>query len=84
MSSLRNAAVAALFASTVVFAAPPAYGSGDGGLSLPIVDLGYERHQAYLYNETGQFYNFTNIRYAAPRTSADGLELSLRCLLICS
>ncbi|KAF2194226.1 alpha/beta-hydrolase [Zopfia rhizophila CBS 207.26] len=29
--------------------------------NLPIVDLGYELHQ-----ETGDYYNFTNIRYAAP------------------
>ncbi|KAF2175594.1 alpha/beta-hydrolase [Zopfia rhizophila CBS 207.26] len=34
--------------------------------SLPIVDLGYELHQASGFNETGGFYNFSNIRYAAP------------------
>lgn len=34
--------------------------------SLPIVDLGYELHQAAFYNDTGHFYNFSNIRYAAP------------------
>jgi carboxylesterase type B len=33
---------------------------------LPIVDLGYERHQALSYNSTGQYYTFSNIRYAAP------------------
>ncbi|OJJ45549.1 hypothetical protein ASPZODRAFT_152607 [Penicilliopsis zonata CBS 506.65] len=33
---------------------------------LPIVDLGYELHQAYSYNETSGLYNFSNIRYAAP------------------
>ena len=36
--------------------------------SLPVVDLGYELHQASLYNSTGGFYNFSNIRYAAPPT----------------
>ena len=30
---------------------------------LPIVDLGYERHQAFSFNETAKTYNFTNIRY---------------------
>ncbi|KAE9363396.1 alpha/beta-hydrolase, partial [Stipitochalara longipes BDJ] len=33
--------------------------------SLPLVNLGYEVHQAS-YNATGQYYNFTNIRYGAP------------------
>ncbi|KAI4731725.1 carboxylesterase family protein-like protein [Aureobasidium sp. EXF-10728] len=33
---------------------------------LPIVDLGYVRQQASLYNATGGYYNFSNIRYAAP------------------
>ncbi|KAH7085808.1 carboxylesterase family protein-like protein [Paraphoma chrysanthemicola] len=33
---------------------------------LPNVDLGYEIHQAANFNETGGFYNFTNIRYGAP------------------
>lgn len=35
---------------------------------LPVVDLGYELQQATLFNSTGQFYNFSNIRYAAPPT----------------
>ncbi|KZN84710.1 Secreted lipase [Penicillium chrysogenum] len=34
--------------------------------ALPKVDLGYEIHQALSYNETGQLYQFTNIRYAQP------------------
>ena len=34
--------------------------------SLPVVDLGYQLQQATLYNSTGAFYNFSNIRYAAP------------------
>ncbi|KAJ6126554.1 hypothetical protein N7523_002166 [Penicillium sp. IBT 18751x] len=33
---------------------------------LPIVDLGYERHQAISFNNTHGLYNFSNIRYAAP------------------
>ncbi|KAJ5535540.1 hypothetical protein N7527_001794 [Penicillium freii] len=32
---------------------------------LPVVDLGYELHQAISFNEYG-IYNFSNIRYAAP------------------
>ncbi|KAH7137437.1 Alpha/Beta hydrolase protein [Dactylonectria estremocensis] len=35
---------------------------------LPTVDLGYEIHQAISFNETGQYYNFSNIRYARPPT----------------
>ncbi|CAF9932186.1 MAG: hypothetical protein ALECFALPRED_005234 [Alectoria fallacina] len=34
--------------------------------ALPIVDLGYELHQASIFNSTGGFYNFSNIRYAQP------------------
>ncbi|CAG8109741.1 unnamed protein product [Penicillium salamii] len=33
---------------------------------LPVVDLGYELHQAISFNSEYDFYNFTNIRYAAP------------------
>ncbi|KAH8201795.1 hypothetical protein TruAng_004059 [Truncatella angustata] len=31
---------------------------------MPIVDLGYELHQALRYNETTDIYTFSNIRYA--------------------
>ncbi|KAL5121158.1 hypothetical protein ACEQ8H_001010 [Pleosporales sp. CAS-2024a] len=34
--------------------------------SLPEVDLGYEIYRAASFNTTGNFYNFSNIRYAAP------------------
>lgn len=34
--------------------------------SLPIVDLGYSRYRPIAINHTGQYYNFSNIRYAAP------------------
>ncbi|KAH6663736.1 Alpha/Beta hydrolase protein [Halenospora varia] len=37
------------------------------GSALPTVDLGYAVHQATI-NETGQYYNFSNIRYASPPT----------------
>ncbi|KAH8203515.1 hypothetical protein TruAng_002263 [Truncatella angustata] len=30
---------------------------------LPVIDLGYERHRAITINDTGDYYNFTNIRY---------------------
>ncbi|KAE8144823.1 Alpha/Beta hydrolase protein [Aspergillus avenaceus] len=33
---------------------------------LPVVDLGYEIHQAFSLNESTGLYNFSNIRYAAP------------------
>ncbi|PHH58743.1 hypothetical protein CDD81_4673 [Ophiocordyceps australis] len=34
--------------------------------SLPIIDLGYQRHQASWYNRASDSYNFANIRYAEP------------------
>ncbi|KAI9829586.1 MAG: hypothetical protein M1819_006091 [Sarea resinae] len=34
--------------------------------ALPTVDLGYEIYQANSLNATGAYYNFSNIRYAAP------------------
>ena len=36
--------------------------------TLPIVDLGYELQKATLYDSMGAYYNFSNIRYAAPPT----------------
>ncbi|KKY23188.1 putative carboxylesterase family protein [Phaeomoniella chlamydospora] len=36
------------------------------GQSLPTVDLGYQVQRASSFNSTGQFYNFSNIRYAQP------------------
>ncbi|PYI35552.1 carboxylesterase family protein [Aspergillus indologenus CBS 114.80] len=38
--------------------------------NLPIVDLGYELHQAISLDEQTQTYNFSNIRYAAPPTGS--------------
>ncbi|SMQ53749.1 unnamed protein product [Zymoseptoria tritici ST99CH_3D1] len=52
-------------AASVLFAASLARASAD---ALPTVDLGYEIHQASVFNETLQTYNFTNIRYAQPPT----------------
>ncbi|KAH9829340.1 putative type-B carboxylesterase lipase family protein [Teratosphaeria destructans] len=42
--------------------------------SLPIVDLGYQLQQATLFNSTGGFYNFSNIRYAAPPTGKNRFD----------
>ncbi|EKG12539.1 Carboxylesterase type B [Macrophomina phaseolina MS6] len=42
--------------------------SAQNSSSLPIVDLGYELYRASGFNETRQYYNFSNIRYAAPPT----------------
>lgn len=41
-------------------------GGGSGNDDLPVVDLGYELHRARAFNSTGNYYNFTNIRFAAP------------------
>jgi len=61
-SLISKAALLAAACSSVlqVVSAAPASGS------LPVVDLGYERQQASYFNDTGNFYNFSNIRYAAP------------------
>jgi len=72
MSPPSLAALAALTLTLLSRAtAQSGYGSQNSSTSsaaLPIVDLGYELHQASLYNSTGGFYNFSNIRYAAPPT----------------
>jgi hypothetical protein len=49
----------------VVSAVPAAAGYGGGG-GLPVVDLGYVKHQAAEYNETAGVYVYRNIRFAAP------------------
>ncbi|KAI1819286.1 carboxylesterase family protein [Xylaria intraflava] len=36
---------------------------------LPVVDLGYQRHRAIAFNESGDYYNFTNIRFGQPPVS---------------
>ncbi|KAI5361172.1 Putative carboxylesterase, type B, carboxylesterase type B, active, alpha/Beta hydrolase [Septoria linicola] len=36
--------------------------------NLPIVDLGYVIQRATIYNDTGDYFNFSNIRYAQPPT----------------
>ncbi|KAG9684700.1 carboxylesterase family protein-like protein, partial [Aureobasidium melanogenum] len=56
-------AVAALFFAA--FSSICAQASGSS-YPLPIVDLGYARQQASSYNSSGGYYNFSNIRYAAP------------------
>jgi acetylcholinesterase len=43
-----------------------AHAQYSAGSSLPTVDLGYEIHQASGFNDTENFYSFTDIRYAAP------------------
>ncbi|KAH8696178.1 Alpha/Beta hydrolase protein [Talaromyces proteolyticus] len=40
----------------------------ENGTALPVVDLGYERYRAASFNQSGGFYNFSNIRYGAPAT----------------
>ena len=62
--NLQIAAFVAAFVSLIhLTSAQGGYGSQG---KLPIVDLGYELHQATYFNSTGGFYNFSNIRYAAP------------------
>ena len=37
---------------------------------LPIIDLDYQLHQASFFNDTAGYYNFSNVRYAAPPIGA--------------
>ncbi|ESZ96818.1 hypothetical protein SBOR_2819 [Sclerotinia borealis F-4128] len=60
MYAIKVVAIAACAVQLVVCALPT-------NASLPVVDIGYALHQATI-NETGQYYNFSNIRYAAPPT----------------
>jgi Carboxylesterase family len=55
-----------LVAVTLLFWSVTCHTTNNSSIDLPIVDLGYERHRALYYNDTGQYYNFSNIRYAAP------------------
>ncbi|THY03363.1 carboxylesterase family protein-like protein [Aureobasidium pullulans] len=59
-----HAFVAAVAASACTYASLTS-ASVAKNITLPVVDLGYQRHQGS-FNETGNFYRFDNIRYAAP------------------
>ena len=61
ISILRTVAAAAALVAVAQAAATKAS-------ALPTVDLGYEIQRATYLNSTGGFYNFSNIRYAAPPT----------------
>ncbi|KAF2815071.1 carboxylesterase family protein-like protein [Mytilinidion resinicola] len=64
VSSIRTFSILAVAVSLAgLGGAHPSKAARD---ALPIVDLGYELHQAASFNATGGFYNFSNIRYAAP------------------
>ncbi|KAH0541691.1 hypothetical protein FGG08_003854 [Glutinoglossum americanum] len=43
-----------------------AWGLSESLPDLPIVDLGYALHKASSFNSTGNYFTFSNIRYAAP------------------
>ncbi|KAJ5350822.1 hypothetical protein N7541_008549 [Penicillium brevicompactum] len=64
LSIFYKARMAVLFSFIALLAACTAtvLPSGD----LPVVDLGYELHQAISFNKEYDLYNFSNIRYAAP------------------
>lgn len=69
MGLLTTTALALLSASATFAQSPTSYTSNaTSPENLPIVDLGYELHRASYFNSTGNFYNFSNIRYAAPPT----------------
>ncbi|MCJ1410086.1 hypothetical protein MMC19_004171 [Ptychographa xylographoides] len=56
--------------AAVLSLAATALASPVASSALPIVNLGYERHQAISFNSTGGYYNFSNIRYAEPPVGA--------------
>jgi hypothetical protein len=62
-SLVRAVAATAVFAGLVQLTSAASLAG-----KLPVVDLGYELQRATLYNNTGGYYNFSNIRYAAPPT----------------
>lgn len=49
---------------TVIGSCPPSYRPNNS--TLPVVDLGYVKQRATVYNETNDWYIFKNIRFAAP------------------
>ncbi|CAK3971205.1 carboxylesterase family [Lecanosticta acicola] len=61
----KAAALAVLLLTSNILASPSPVEARD---ALPTVDLGYNIQRATLYNETGQYYNFSNIRYAQSPT----------------
>ncbi|KAF4537623.1 Acetylcholinesterase precursor [Lasiodiplodia theobromae] len=60
MQLLRSVAAATALLSPILASAQ------NSSSSLPVVDLGYQLHRAISFNETRGYYNFSNIRYAAP------------------
>ncbi|PSN60795.1 acetylcholinesterase precursor [Corynespora cassiicola Philippines] len=56
--------VAAL--AVLLFKVVTTQSSSNSSNSLPILDFGYALHRAADFNETGGYYNFSNIRFAAP------------------
>lgn len=65
-SGLSTATALLALASIDLVSAQASY--GNKSTTLPVVDLGYELHQANDFNATGNYYNFSDIRYAAPPT----------------
>ncbi|KAL2065876.1 hypothetical protein VTL71DRAFT_3546 [Oculimacula yallundae] len=53
------------FLSVVAALTVAVHGYPPASSDRPQIDLGYEIHQGQ-FNSTGQYYNFSNIRYAAP------------------
>ncbi|TIA01430.1 carboxylesterase family protein-like protein [Aureobasidium pullulans] len=62
MGAFSHLTAAAVLGLSVVVTAQ----NSSSSAALPIVDLGYARQQASSFNVTGGYYNFSNIRYAAP------------------
>lgn len=75
-SAVLVAATAALL--PLVSAAPNTiHSNSNSSTSLPIVDLGYELQQANAFQPVGNYYNFSNIRFAAPPTGENRFRAPL-------
>ncbi|KAF2717637.1 carboxylesterase family protein-like protein [Polychaeton citri CBS 116435] len=64
---VMSAAAAATTLLVSAATAQSSYGSANSS-GLPVVDLGYQIQQATGFNETGRYYNFSDVRFAAPPT----------------
>ena len=70
-TAIKVLVLAGVFAPSAYAAPKPA------STKLPVVDLGYNLQQAGSFNSTGNFYNFSNIRYAAPPTGENRFRVPL-------
>ena len=57
MFIMRSCGIVAALLTTTAYASPTLSSRWE----LPVIDLGYELHQAISYNEEAGYYNFSNV-----------------------